>query len=147
MPSSLKTFPDLGLEVDIPVTDLSGFARTSRDSHYYEDIANLRHTCQEWGFFRIVNHGFHKPSSKMYSQPSKNYVPCRRRPNKDWPQMIQKKVTVAVPTLKPSAFTSYLYQNQWLICLEKYGHRTEIHSSGMFSSCAFMHLLILQIEN
>jgi len=57
MACSLQTSPDVGLEVDLPVIDLSRFALTTHDAHYHEVIAKVKDACQELGFFRVVNHG------------------------------------------------------------------------------------------
>jgi len=57
MPFSLQTCPDLGLEDEFPVIDLSQFAQTTHDAHYNEVISKVKQACQEWGCFRLVNHG------------------------------------------------------------------------------------------
>lgn len=57
MSSSLQTSPDVGLEVDLPLIDLSRFALTTHNAHYHEVIAKVKGACQELGFFRVVNHG------------------------------------------------------------------------------------------
>ncbi|XP_057489282.1 protein SRG1-like [Actinidia eriantha] len=53
---SLSSISPLSSSSTIPVVDLSKVVQGSRDE-FHREISNLAVSCEEWGFFQVINHG------------------------------------------------------------------------------------------
>ncbi|MCO5583150.1 hypothetical protein L7F22_037059 [Adiantum nelumboides] len=61
---------DAGSGMNIPLIDLKGWD----ESHREEVVRKVREACEEWGFFRIVNHGVDVELMQRMMQVAKEFI-------------------------------------------------------------------------
>ncbi|GLJ41194.1 hypothetical protein SUGI_0852750 [Cryptomeria japonica] len=64
------------LEADLPVIDISQFPHKIEGEHlqYHPEVVKLGKACEEWGFFRLVNHGVPQDLLQKVLSVSKDLV-------------------------------------------------------------------------
>ncbi|GLJ41195.1 hypothetical protein SUGI_0852760 [Cryptomeria japonica] len=87
MASSLQS----PLEADLPVIDISQFAQEIEGEHlqYHPEVVKLRKACEEWGFFRLVNHGVPQDLLQKVLSVSKDLV--------SMPMEVKDRATTSTP--------------------------------------------------
>ncbi|GLJ41190.1 hypothetical protein SUGI_0852710 [Cryptomeria japonica] len=88
MTSSLQS----PLEDGLPVIDISQFPKEIEGDHlqYLPEVVKLREACEEWGFFRLVNHGA--------SQDLLQKVICVSQDLVSMPMQVKNRITTCNPS-------------------------------------------------